>query len=144
MSRLLKANPELLEEYVKRNASKKTLEQVTSIVHGPSVKWYLKSFSQWTEKRSEKLKKPTKLTRGKSNLSSWKVVKNILHLGHIHLILTMLLQVLLRPWQAWSAGGDDQSSWGLIHEANGQRPGCVIEQLMNLVHLLHKIKWQII
>ena len=33
MSRLLKANPELLEEYVKRNASKKTLEQVTSIVH---------------------------------------------------------------------------------------------------------------
>ena len=31
MSRLLKANPELLEEYVKRNASKKTLEEVTSI-----------------------------------------------------------------------------------------------------------------
>ena len=28
MSRILKANPELLEEYVKRHASKKTLEQV--------------------------------------------------------------------------------------------------------------------
>ena len=37
MSRLLKANPELLEEYVKRNASKKTLEQVTSIVHHPDL-----------------------------------------------------------------------------------------------------------
>ena len=39
---------------------------------------YLIIFNQWTEKRSERLKKPTKVTRGKSNLSSWKVVKNML------------------------------------------------------------------
>ena len=68
MSRLLKANPELLEEYVKRNASKKTLEQVASVDI-----WYWIIFNQWAEKRSERLKKPTKVTRGKSNLSSWKV-----------------------------------------------------------------------
>ena len=68
MSRLLKANPELLEEYVKRNASKKTLEQVASVDI-----WYWIIFNQWAEKRSERLKKPTKVTRGKSSLSSWKV-----------------------------------------------------------------------
>ena len=38
-------------------------------------------------------------------------------------ILTMLSQVFLRARQAWSAGGDDKSSWGLFNEGNGQRPG---------------------
>ena len=77
MSRLLKANPELLEEYVKRNASKKTLDQVVSTL-SPDIRWML--FEQWIEKRSERLKKPSKVTRGKSNLSSWKVGRKFLQL----------------------------------------------------------------
>ena len=39
--------------------------------------WYLIIFNQWAEKRSERLAKPAKVTRGKSNLSSWKVPSKI-------------------------------------------------------------------
>ena len=83
--------------------------------------WYLIIFDQWAEKRSERLAKPAKVTRGKSNLSSWKVPSKIF--GSSPTILTMLSQVFLRARQAWSAGGDDKSSWGLFNEGNRQRPG---------------------
>ena len=83
--------------------------------------WYLIIFNQWAEKRSERLAKPAKVTRGKSNLSSWKVPSKIF--GSSPTILTMLSQVFLRARQAWSAGGDDKSSWGLFNEGNRQRPG---------------------
>ena len=83
--------------------------------------WYLIIFNQWAEKRSERLAKPAKVTRGKSNLSSWKVPSKIF--GSSPTILTMLSQVFLRARQAWSAEGDDKSSWGLFNEGNRQRPG---------------------
>ena len=83
--------------------------------------WYLIIFNQWAEKRSERLAKPAKVTRGKSNLSSWKVPSKIF--GSSPTILTMLSQVFLWARQAWSAGGDDKSSWGLFNEGNRQRPG---------------------
>ena len=85
-------------------------------------------FEQWIEKRSERLKKPSKVTRGKSNLSSWKVPKilaiiKLLRKRSCPTLLTISSQVFIRPGQARSVGGDEKPSWRLLHKGDRQRPG---------------------